>query len=105
MRAERNKRRKAKVASSTCSFSGFSPSMLVPLCELLSSFESAIVTSVASTSSCSVAFSMSSLLFWLSRSFPPNVPFTGEPSRKRRKEDSGAVLISKDETWEEFQKC
>ena len=31
--------------------------------------------------------------------------FADKPSRKRKKEDLGAVLISKEEMWAQFQKC
>ena len=78
---------------------------IVPLCEMSSSLESVIVTSVPSTSSCSVTFSASSPIVLVQPFVSPNVPFAGEPSRKRRKENSGAVLISKEETWAQFQKC
>ena len=43
---ERKKERKAKAAPYHSSFSGFSPSMPVPLCKLSSSVESVSVTTV-----------------------------------------------------------
>ena len=95
--------KKAKAASSS-SFSGFSPSLPGPLCELSSSMESVIVTSLPISSSCSVTFSSSSPIVLALLFISPDVTFAGEPSQKRR-EDLGAILISKEKMWVQFQKC
>ena len=79
--------------------------MPIPLCELLSSLESLIVTSDPISSSCFVTFSTSSPIVSDQLFVSPNVPFAGKLSRKRRKEDSCATLISKEEMWVQFQKC
>ena len=61
---ERKKERKAKAASSSSSFSCFSSFMPVPLCELSSSStDSAVITSVASSSLvCPVTLTLSLLI-------------------------------------------
>ena len=77
-----------KAASSSSSFSGFSPSMPVPLCEFSTSFDSTVVTSVAATSTaCSVAFASSLAIVSAQPFVSHNVCFSGEQSQKRRRED------------------
>ena len=77
-------------------FLWFLPFYACSLCELSSLLESVIATPVPSTSS-----SSSSLVSTPSPVAPAqpfvsrNVPFASEVSRKRRKEDSSAVLISR----------
>ena len=50
-------KRKAKASSSSFSFSRFLPSMLVSLCQLLSSAGSGVVTTTLSLSACVVTYS------------------------------------------------
>ena len=94
------KERKAKSASSSFSFSGFSPSMPVPLCEWSSSMPKVIMT-YAPSASCSVTFSSTAIIS--AQPFvSPNVPFAGEPCRKCKRESSENYFISKEDVWAKF---
>ena len=90
---KRKKERKAKAASSSSLF-GFLPFMLVPYVSYLLLRVS--VTTTPSSTSCAMTFSTSSPIVSAASFVSPGVHFVCEPSRKR-KEDSGTVLISKEE--------
>ena len=88
------KGRKAKLSS----FLGFPPSMPISLSELSCSFDNAVVTTTASsTSVCHVTYAMSSSIV-LERLFVlPAVSISGELSWKRKWEGSDSLSVSKEE--------
>ena len=54
---------------------------------------------------CVVTFLTSSPIVLAATFVSPGVPSAGEPSRQQEEEELSAVLISKKETWAQFQKC
>ena len=101
---ERKKEKKAKAASASSSFSGFSFAMPVPLWDLSSSSsDNTVVASTASSSSaCAVTFAL--LIVSAQLFVSPGVDVAGEPSWKRKREDSDSSAALKIEIWAEFEK-
>ena len=101
----KKKERKVKTSSSS-SFSGLAPSMPVPLHNLYGSFDSAIVSTIAtSADTYRISYTASSLIMSASPFISPVLSISVEPSRKRKRECSGSSsTVTKEEMWAAFQK-
>ena len=75
------------MASSSSSFSGFSPSAPVPLCHLLSSLCTGVVMTVSSSSVCSMTSSAATPVVSTALIVLPLVVMPVEPVHKWRRED------------------
>ena len=102
MQREWKKDRRVKATFSS-SFSGFSPVMPVPLCQLSSPCDNIVVISVALSAAFVVNFAASSPVVSSAPFAPPSGGVSGEFSRKRHREDSSSYT-EKMEMWAVFEK-
>ena len=102
---EKKKKRMAKASSSPSSFTGFLPSMPVPLHNLSSSFDTVVTSSIASTGhTCHVTYAASLLVISSRPCVLQVVSSSGEPGRKRKCEHYClSSSVTKDEMFVEFQ--